>query len=158
MGLLSSGKGEMNLELDHFDAKPGDDLTGRIKFKMDKKAKSGGIFVILRATEERLSLDLRDKDLHNTKTVTLFEARVDLAGKEEYEPGEYGPFEFSIRIPDLHVEKKGIGGKLGGLLGKARKGLAAVTGGDDETVWELYGEVDLKGGWDLRDTKRIHVS
>ncbi len=158
MGLLQSGKGSMILDLDAHDVKPGDSLTGRITFTLDKSAKSGGIFVVVRAREQRVKLDLRDSDLHDKKYVTVFEAREDLEGRKEYEPGDHGPFEFSIRVPDLTAKKSGIGGKLGGLLGKATKGIAALTGGDDETRWEIYAEVDLKGGWDLRDTKRIHVA
>lgn len=153
MGLLSSGKGSMILDLDAHDVQPGEYLTGRVTFTVDQAVKSGGVYVIVRASERQTQLNITDRDLHDTRRVTIFKARKDLQGRKTYPPGKHGPFAFRIRIPDLNKKPAGIGA----FLRKASRGFAAITGGNQQR-WEIYAEVDLKGGWDLRDTKRIHVS
>ncbi len=166
MGLFS--KGTMELQLDKYNFKPGDEITGKVNIKLKKPTEGKELFVEFigtridkfRTSSGAVGGGSNHKSGTQTKYTTVHKFKMPLDGEKEYKEGSY---DFNIMIPmdilgsqqTTTTNEMSEGAQAGVAVMRAIAG--GTTHTDSRLKFEIKARLDMPG-FDMKKDQDITIT
>jgi len=156
MGLFGPDKITMNLE--KYDFKPGDKITGKIKLNLKKPVHARELRVRLYAYKRTRSTGgaigaVSGNSRHSSSRQKVYDYKQPVDGEKDYQKEEYN---FELKIPsDIAGKSKMPGGEK---TQAAMKALSMLSGYNARVDWYLAAQLDVPAGLDIKKKQQIVIS
>jgi len=154
--MFGFGKGKLELQLEKFNFKPGDTISGTVKLLLKKPIQARQLRVVFYGVQATRNTGLslvgsnNNRNRNNSSIVHKFEMSLD--GEKEYTGGEYT---FSIAIPATLLDR---GAKPDGALGTALQAAQFLSGSVTNLKWFVESSLDVPMGLDVSKKVQVNIT
>jgi len=161
--LFGFGKGKVEIQLEKFNFKPGETITGTVKLLLKKPVQARQLRVVFYGIQNTRNTGIslagsnncrvgsnNYRNRNNSSVVHKFEMSLD--GEKEYAGGEYP---FSINIPASLLDR---GAKPDGALGTALQAAQFLSGSVTSLKWFVESSLDMPMGLDISKKVQVNIT
>jgi len=149
--MFGLGKGKIELQLDKYQFKPGEEIKGTLIMTLKKPVEAGGVDIRLFAQQRQTRYTSKGT---STRYMTLYDFSLPLDREKTYPP-QPSSYKFSLKIPTQFAAQKMPDGTMGQVIKVAQ----FLAGGRTVTKWYVIGKLKVKGWGPFNDiSKKVQIN